>query len=141
MSIQKIIKLTITLLTIGVLLFGFVCTGMFSKTSMDMSAMDMGVISSEHNQQCCTLGVAHHTSAWKDVVLTLPDKTRDAWMLLMLGLALIFGYSWVSFWNRRPPFELDIGHLRLYERDSPDILLFNHLKLAYARGILNPKIY
>lgn len=139
--ILQIIKLPITLITIGILLFGFVCTGMFSKASMDMSQMDMGMISSEHNQPCCTIGVGHHISSWKEVVLTLPDKTRDAWTLLLLGLALIFGYSWVSLWNRRPSLDLDVGHLRLYERDNPDILLFNHLKLAFARGILNPKIY
>jgi len=138
--ILQITKLPITLITIGILLFGFVCTGMFSKASMDMSEMDMGMMST-HDQPCCAIGVGHHIDSWKNIVLTLPDKMRDAWALLMLGLALIFSYSWVSLWNSRPSPDLDVGCLWLYERDNPDILLFNHLKLAFARGILNQKIY
>ena len=136
----KSIKSPVVLLTLAFLTFGFVCTGMFGK-QMDMSQMDMGMMSSEHGQQCCTIGVAHHINSWKDIVLTLPNKTRDALMLLALSLALIFGYSWVSLWNRRPSPDLDIGRLRLYIREHPDLILFDHLKLAFARGILNPKIY
>lgn len=103
--------------------------------------MDMGMTSSQHDQPCCTLGVAHHIDSWKNIILTVPDKLRDVWALLALGLTLILGYSWISLWNRRPSIDLDVGHLRLYERDNPDLTLFNHLKLAFARGILNPKVY
>lgn len=140
LDVQKIIKFPITLITIGILMFGFLCTGIFSKASMDMSAMDMGVMTS-HDQPCCTLGAGHHIDMWKNIILVNPDKMRDAWTLFMLGLALIFAYSWVSLWNRRPSPDLDIGRLRLYIREHPDLLLFNHLKLAFTRGILNPKIY
>lgn len=138
--ILKITKLPITLITIGILLFGFLCTGMFSKASMNMPVTGMTVMSG-HDKACCTLGVAHHIDSWKNIILTVPDKTRDALALLALGLALVLGYSWISLWNRRPSIDLDVGRLRLYERDNPNIILFNHLKLAFARGILNPKIY
>lgn len=136
----KTLRLTIILMTIGILLFGFLCTGMFSKAPMKMSQMDMGVMTS-HDQSCCTLSVARQIDSWKNIVLTLPDKMRDAWTLLMLYLALIFVYSWVSLWNGRPSIDLNVGRLRLYERDNPDLILFNHLKVAFACGILNPKIY
>lgn len=141
MAKSKLTKFSITLITIGILLFGFVCTGMFSKASMDMSAINMGMTSEEHQQQCCSISTSHHIDSWKNIILTVPDKTRDALALLALGLALILGYSWVSLWNHRPPIELDIGRLRLYIRENPDLILFNHLKLAFARGILNSKIY
>lgn len=139
--ILQITKVPITLITIGILLFGFLCTGMFSKASMDMSAMDMGMMSSEHDQQCCSLGVAHHISSWQNIILVIPDKMRDTLTLLALGLALVLGYAWVSLWNRKPAIDLGVGRLRLYIRQHPDLILFNHLKIAFARGILNPKIY
>ena len=139
----KKIKFPIILTTLGVLTFGFVCTGMASHASMHNTGTNsFGVIISTANQQeCCNTSISKNIDTWKNIVLTVPDKMRDVLSLLVLGLALVLGYGWLSFWNRRPSIDLDIGHLRLYERDNPDLILFNHLKLAFARGILNPKIY
>lgn len=139
--IQKQIKTPIILLTVGVLVFGFVCTGFFSKALMNMPAMDMGIMSSEHGQSCCNLGTADHMNSLRDVALIAPDKTRDALTLLALGLALLLGYGFAYVWNRRPPIDHDVGRLRLYIKSHPELVLFDHLKLAFARGILNPKIY
>jgi hypothetical protein len=139
--IQKKVKISLILLVVGVLVFGFVCTGFFNKTSMDMSAMDTGMMSSEHEQSCCNLGAANHMNSLRDVALIAPDKTRDTLTLLALGLALLLGYGFAHIWNHRPPIDHDVGHLRLYIKSHPELVLFDHLKLAFARGILNPKIY
>ncbi len=142
-QIQKVIKFPIILATLGVLTFGFVCTGMASHVSMhdaDMNSTEI-IISGANQQECCNTSFSKNIDTWKNIVLTIPDKTRDALSLLLLGLVLVLGYSWVSLWNRRPPIELDTGRLRLYIRENPNLILFNHLKLAFARGILNPKIY
>lgn len=141
LQIQKLIKIPIILLTVGVLVFGFVCTGFFNKSSMDMPAMDMGMTSSEHQPSCCNLGAAHHMNSLRDIALIAPDKTRDTLTLLALGLALLLGYGFAYVWNRRPPIDHDVGRLRLYIKSHPDLILFDHLRLAFARGILNPKIY
>lgn len=106
-----------------------------------MSAMDMGMMPSEHEQSCCNLGTTNHMNSLRDVALIAPDKTRDTLTLLALGLALLLGYGFVTIWNRRPPIDHDVGVLRLYIKSHPEIVLFDHLKLAFARGILNPKIY
>ena len=135
----RIIKFPTALITVGILLFGFLCTGIFHKGLMNMSAMDMGSLSAQQDQQCCNLGAAHQFDSWKNVILVAPDKIRDTLMLLALGLALIFAYSLFSSWNNKPRFEPDIG--RLYIKENPDLTLFNHIRLAFARGILNPKIY
>ncbi len=108
---------------------------------MDMSAMDMGMMSSEHGQSCCNLDTANHMNSLRDVALITPDRTRDTLTLLMLGLALLLGYGFAHIWNRRHPLDHDVGRLRLYIKSHPEIVLFDHLKLAFARGILNPKIY
>jgi hypothetical protein len=132
-------KVPATLVVVGVLIFGFLCTGIFHKGPMNMSSMDMGAVSSQQEQQCCNLGSAHQFDSWRSVILVTPDNTRNSLILLALGLALILGYSLSSFWNRKPQFEPDIG--RLYIKENPDLILFNHLRLAFARGILNPKVF
>lgn len=142
LNIKKF-KFPVILITLGVLTFGFVCTGMASHTSMHDNGMNSieVIISGANQQECCNTGISKNIDMWKNIVLTVPDKTRDTLALLALGLTLILGHSLVLLWNRRPPIEPDICRLRLYIRHNPDLLLFNHLKLAFARGILNPKIY
>ncbi len=138
--VQKRIKLPIILITVGILLFGFVCVGLFTKT-MQMSSMDTGTMSLQHEQPCCNLGISHYMDSWKNIVLVVPDKMRDTFMLLALGLALAFGYSWFSLRYCPHLPDPDTVRLRLYVKENPDVTLFSHLKLAFARGILNPKIY
>ena len=132
-------KVPTTLMVVGVLMFGFLCTGTLHKGHMNTSSMDMSAVSSQQEQQCCNLGSAHQFDSWQSLILVTPDNTRNSLVLLALGLALILGYGLSSFWNRKPQFEPDIG--RLYIKENPNLILFNHLKLAFARGILNPKIY
>lgn len=141
-NIQKLIKLLILLLTIGALIFGFFCVGMFNKPTTHMAMMgNTQSISMVSEQSCCGSSISHHFDTWNNIALAVPDKVRDSLMLLALGLALILGGNWLSVRHRNLLPNLDILQLRLYERDNPDILLFNHLKLAFARGILSPKIY
>lgn len=137
----KKIKFSIILATLGVLTFGFVCTGMATHASMHGTSMNSnGIIMSDANQQeCCNTSISKNIDTWKNIVLTVPDKMRDALALLAFGLVL--GYGLLSAWNRRPSMEPDVGRLRLYIKQNPDLILFNHLRLAFARGILNTKVY
>lgn len=139
-KIQKLISLPVIFLTTWALLFGFVCVGMFHETSMEMTT-DPTLMAITAEESCCGTTMSQHIQSWKSTFLAVPQGFRDALALLALGLVLILGYSWFSFRDRYPLLDPDIGGLRLYVRQNPDITLFNHLKLAYARGILNPKIY
>ena len=98
-------------------------------------------ISMASEQECCGTSISHHFDTWKNITLAVPDKVRDSLMLLALGLTLILGGSWLSLRHRYLLPNLDILRFKLYIKQNPDLLLFNHLKLAFARGILNPKIY
>lgn len=139
----QVLKIPIILIILGVLTFGFVCAGMASHAPMRSADMNStGVIMSGINQQeCCNTSISKNIGSWKNIILTVPDKTRDLFAFLALGLILILGYNWVSLWNRQLSPDLDAGRLSLYIKVNPDLILFNHLKLAFARGILNPKIY
>ena len=141
-SIQKLLKFPIALTTIGVLIFGFFCTGIFTKSSMHMDMTNnIGSMSMPSEQPCCSSSISHHFDTWKNITLAVPDKVRDSLMLLALGLVLMLGGSWLSRRHRYLLPNLDILSFKLYIRQNPDLLLFSHLKLAFSRGILNPKIY
>lgn len=138
---QKILRFSGTLITSGILTFGFVCMGMLSKIPMNMSIADRDSMPLLHEQPCCNVGISHTIDLWKNIVLGAPDKTRDILMLFALGLTLAFGYSLFLLRYRPHLPDPDTVRVRLYMRENPNLLLFDHLKLAFARGILNPKIY
>ncbi|MDP3989402.1 MAG: hypothetical protein Q8P93_04170 [bacterium] len=115
---------------------------MFNEPTTHMTMLgDNPSLSMTSGQECCGSSISHHFDTWKNIALAVPDKGRDSLMLLVLGFALILGGSWLSLRHRYLLPNLNILRLRLYVRQNPDLLLFNHLKLAFARGILNPKIY
>lgn len=103
------------------------------------SAQTMLSMASE--KSCCGTTMSQHIESWKSTLLIVPQAVRDSLALLALGLTLILAYSWLSFRDRYPSLDSDAGSLRLYVQQNPEIAIFNHLKLAFARGILNPKIY
>ena len=136
--IQKAIKFPTTLITILVLVFGFFCMGLFHKMPVEgMSATSM--VSMQSNPSCCGMGISQHMDSWKLISQSIPRDARDILVLLALGLV-----AFLTFW--RPPLNyklsgLDFIRYRAYLRLHPDLLSFHHLKLAFARGILNPKIH
>ena len=142
-KIQKVIKFPVSLLIIWALLFGFVCVGMFHEPSMDMDTMTPNptLMAITGEQSCCGTNMSQHIQSWTDTFLAVPQAVRDSLALLALGLTLILAYSWLSHRDRYPSLDPDIGGLRLYVQQNPDIAIFNHLKLAFARGILNTKVY
>ena len=142
LPIQKLLRFPVVLITIGALVLGFFCFGMFSKSATHMTMLaNTQSISMASEQQCCGTSISHHFDTWKNITLAVPQGVRDTLTLLALGLALVFAYSWISFRDRYPSPYPDVGRLRLYVQQNPDIAIFNHLKLAFARGILNPKLY
>lgn len=141
-NIQKLIILPVVLLTTWALLFGFFCVGMFHEKSMYMDIPSaQAMLSAQSEESCCGTTMSQHIESWRSTFLAVPQAVRDTLTLLALGLALVFAYSWISFRYRYPTLDPDIGGLRLYVQQNPDIAIFNHLKIAFARGILNPKLY
>ena len=140
-NFQKLITLPVALFTIWALLFGFFCMGMFHKSAMPVKEMvsALGLVEMVSEEHCCGTTMSQHIESWRDTFLAVPKEIRDNLALLLLGLALAFVFVRLPF--RRDVAVHQILHYRLYTRDNPDLALFNHLKLAFAQGILNPKIY
>ncbi len=141
-NIQKLIILPVVLLTTWTLLFGFLCVGMFYEKSMHMGISNTQTVSSMTSEEsCCGTTMSQHIESWRSTLLALPQGFRDSLTLFALGLALVFAYSLISFRDRYPSFDSDAEGLRLYVQQNPDIAIFNQLKIAFARGILNPELY
>lgn len=125
------------------LLFGFICVGLFHESSIgvDSAISSPTLVAIAGEESCCGTNMSQHVKSWRDTFLTVSQGFRDTFMLLALGIALAFVYSWLSFRDRYPALDPYVGRYRLYIRENPDIPTFNHLKLAFALGILNPKLY
>ncbi len=140
LSTFRIMKLLIMFSTIGALILGFFCVGMFHKTSMKMDGMDpSAMVSIKGEQTCCGGSMSQHIQSWTNTFLTIPQDLRNNFTLLALGLllALVFVRSLFSYTATDQRLLVDNLHLR----QRPSLLAFNPLKLAFARGILNPKLY
>lgn len=132
-SVQKT-KLPLVLVIIGVLAFGSFCVGMIRHDSTQNHMNSAEIVQTNSQKECCKTGISNHVESWKSLILKTSRDMRDLLLLLVVGLVMAF-----SFGNLRPRPNLLSYHL--YIRDNPNLSLFNNLKLAFARGILNPKVY
>ena len=140
LKIQNIIKFPIVFLTIATLVLGFFCVGMFDETSTAMEGThDKTVISLKSDHACCGGTMSQHMQSWTNTFLTTPNNLRDSLALfaLIFIVALVFVRSQFSFSST----DQLLLSSKLYLRQRPNLFIFNPLKLAFAKGILHPKLY
>jgi hypothetical protein len=132
-NIQRLLRFPIIITILGIIALGFICTGTIGHASMhgdtDMTSMN--------KQECCSnTTILGNFNFWNGSILVLPSDILNILILLSFGIIFVF---------IRLLFKYPRSHIlrlyRLYERDNPEISTFNYLKLAFARGILNPKIH
>lgn len=90
--------------------------------------------------EICAMNIMEHIAHWQSM-LTAPAPQKALVFALLLLLVAVF--TTITIFKRN--LLLLSGHYtihwRLYIRQNPNLFLFNHLRIAFARGILNPKIY
>ncbi len=139
MAIKKIIKPSLVFIAIAALILGFFCVGMFQKTSTIVQGAGMTDMSVGGEQTCCGGSMSQHMQSWTNTFLATPNDLRSNSALLVLSLlaALIFIHS--IFKRTRP--DSPLLSINLYLRQQPNLFAFDPLKLAFAKGILHPKLY
>lgn len=87
----------------------------------------------------CTMTFSKHISLWRGVITSLPER---------IGLFAIFALlvpliSFASFakGSLGEFFRRIALRWRLYRKQNPHIKLFDFLREAFSRGILNPKVF
>ena len=140
---KNFFKLSLVFPVILALVLGFFCTGIFTKTPMHMTIIDSNALSTMQGEQsCCGTSMSQHMNLLHNTSLALPDQARNNWGLIILSLIFAFTVIGKSLIKTTLVNENKLLiFYKLYLRQNPDLVLFNQLKLAFARGILNPKIY
>ena len=123
---------------------GFLCTsfvhvisshaGMESMHGMHHASKTL-ILSS-----CCgNTNASDHMEAWKSTFVGIPQFFQDLLVLIVISI-VAFGFS--DFFAT-PRLNTDFLFLRYkqYARAHPDIRVFDALRLAFAKGILNPKTH
>ena len=135
---SKKLKVGIVLLSFIGLVFSLSCAFSHPEASAHSPSAEAGTFLIQGSETCCDTNLSEHHKPLNGEFLAVPKETnRNPLNLLFLGLiavSMIFGRHFLDHVGRR----LSVLQ-KLYIRDNPHIPLFNHLVLAFSRGILNPK--
>lgn len=90
------------------------------------------------SQSFCQMSISEHISQWQQFFSMVREKS----LLLSLFLLLVFIQVVVGSSTVKAYEKLKHGRFRNYfYRHKPEIKLFDHLALAFSKGIIHPKIY
>lgn len=139
-NLQNSIKLAITPLAIVAVILGSFCVGMSHKPEVAMENMNTaGVAVVQSEQTCCGGSISKHVQFWTSTFLTIPREGRD--MLTLFALGPLFAFMVVrSIFAQKPSHEFNFSY-RQYLRHCLNLFALQPLRLAFARGILNTKVY
>lgn len=91
-------------------------------------------------EEICEMSFIEHLTEWQSMFTT--TVTQNAFtIILLLLLAVVFFAIGIFKRNLLLLYNYHATRWRFYIRHNPELSLFNPLKEAFARGILNPKIY
>jgi hypothetical protein len=125
------------------LLIGFLCISFVhnvsTHTGMDMSHA-VHTNSSVIVTNCCDGGASNHMELWKSTLVGIFETVQSLLVLFAVSFVAAAAFSEL-FGAPRLSVNLFSLRYRQYTREHPDIALFNPLRLALARGILNPKLF
>jgi hypothetical protein len=124
------------------LIVGFLCISFahIMPAHADMSAMSTHASHDASLSSCCETGGSDHMELWKSTFVGIPQSSQDIFALLIISLAATFVLS-DFFPLPKPSLTLIALRYRQYAREHPELLTYNPLRLAFARGILHPKTF
>jgi len=123
----------------------FLSVGVFGMShSSEMKIKDDGTMNGclfDGRAEICLMTFAEHLSRWQGMFTVIPKKAGLLVLLLVLisaGGVLVF-----SIFKQHQLLLLKyfLDRWRLYLKQNQHIPLFDHLREAFSRGILNPEIY
>ena len=134
---KQIFTLPTVLLLLCVLVFGFFCIERFSNEISLNHENSLGQVHANYLQTastCCGGAMSPHTDVWK---LVAGSVTRDT---SAITIALVSLVVWRRLLSNKIPY-LNFILYRLYKKERFNLVGLSRLRLAFARGIINPKKY
>ena len=125
------------------LIIGFLCISFIHALPIHAGTGSSYVAYTSHQssvKNCCDAGVSNHMELWKSTLVGIPQGSQELLVLIILAVASPFAFAGFL---KLPRLNTNIlfYRYRQYTREHPNILSYNHLRLALARGILNPKTF
>ena len=114
----------LTSMTVG----GFLTAGMMMEDGMMQPCPFMDSAS------ICNMTPLEHVSQWQQMFTTTSPELATTALLLLLSALIVFTFARVLP-KLKPP------RVRVFHRYRYRERVFDPLKIAFARGILNPKLY
>jgi len=137
-SIINFSKVFFVFIVISVSLFGFVCTGAMKHMSMHTNDNIMKIGSIGEQMKCCDGNILSRAKYLTGTVSVMPQELRNKLLSFMSVIVILFAIYHLKF-------EISIKNYpisyRFYIKNNPDFSLFDHLRIAFARGIINPKTF
>ena len=134
---KKFLKVPLVLLIFLGMVFGFSCVISHSETLAHSTSAEMGSVFGQESENCCGTNLSQHHKPLHGEDLTFLRITHrnffDLLILSFVTISLVFGRRLLD--DRLSTLK------KLYIWNNPSIPLFNHLVLAFSRGILKPKKY
>lgn len=129
-KIPKIIIFSVITFTLYVILFGF------SQFGMGANGQAVKCPFSGHSMSICNLNITEHIQEWQAMFTTLPSKDAIA---ILFALFLFVALQKLTPWKTFSFPEIKNVHTYFLLKDRFHI--FDPLKDAFSRGILNPKLF
>lgn len=125
------------------LIGGFLCISFIHATPVHAGAGSDHVTHTSHGasvKNCCDVGVSDHMELWKSTLVGIPQGFQNLLMLFVLAVTTSFSFAGFLAIPRLDT-KLLFYRYRQYAREHPDIVTYNHLRLAFARGVLHSKSF
>lgn len=82
----------------------------------------------------CTMSIADHLAQWQDMFASIVSPITTVILLLLIALSIFLGFIEDFRIHKRPLIKFVSHHQR-------EAQIFDTLRLAFARGLIHPKIY
>ncbi len=137
-GIKNILKSPVILIIFGMMFFGFFCMGM--GTYINGMSSDGNQVSLQNSQLCCSgKNIISHINIWKNTSLALPQ--RENVFLLFVAFLATLAFTFYQKVSLQEIIHKVSLYGILYNKQNPNILLFDNLRIAFAQGLLEPRIY
>lgn len=129
--------------TLVSLIVGFLCIAFVHAAPAHAATHSEHHVHASQNQivdACCSAEVSSHMELWKGTLTGILQNFEVALALILLTASV--GFLPSDFFAT-PHLTTNVlySRYRQYTRTHPDVGVFNILRLALAKGLLNPKLF
>ena len=138
---KKFFKLSLVLSVFLGLIFTFSCAFAHrSEATAHAATSESVAVLTQSSEACCGTSLSKSDHSLKETFLTIPkNHARYLYDVLAIGLIVVAAIIGRRLFEH---IEQQLAYfVRLYSRQHLEIFALHYLRLAFSRGILNPKKY